>query len=493
MGGPAFYVSYAWDQEGQDGFVDQVLKPLCSQQEWQGLELRQDVNRVDVGDSLKAFVQEIGESGCVVAVLSDPYFRSFWCMSELLAVHQNGGLKGRLIPVNLSKVDFNDPQTWDEILAHWADEVQKAQFDSRQYGVAPVAGRAKLRDEVAAIYQNIDPLMDFLRTRLAATQATDAPKVLAKVEEYLRILPDAPPPRLPPPIAGAEGFAGLLERRLADKLGKGQGERIQEALRGLLEEKRIKNEPAPWLASAAEPLEAARLLRRAVKGLLEAEPAQAKALWEVAERLFGLVALRVVRPEWVQAHRAALERGEEPPLRFRLVSDAAVEILVSRLHPELKDVPLFEWKRGKEVKGCKRFNNRLRNESRAGAVIDHGVRDDFVQETLRNLWQEITPEGRRGGEPPADIKDLREELQDHLGYRHEDGDAPYLAIDADDRANRLNEQEIQRQLRRDLPSLRMIFLSSQEGDGWDRLLLLNKQSSLITLLTEFLSLMEPKP
>ncbi len=498
MGGKrAFYLSYAWDQEEKDGFVT-ALEQACANPEWSGLELRRDVNRVEIGGDLAAFVQEIGQSGCVVAVISDAYLRSVWCMSELLAVHRHGGLSGRLIPVNLSKVDFNNTKTWDEISNHWNGEVDKSQFDSRQYGATLVTERATRRDEVVLIYQNVDTLLGFLRTRLAATHADDAPKILAKVKEYLGVPPDEPPPLPQHPILEEE-FTKELETQIEDVfLGKGlgarvQGERIQGALRELLKKKGVTDvTPAHWLASRTEPLAPARLLRQAIRHLRGEGYTQDKALWVVAEQLFGLVLLRAVNPEWVSNYYATLEKEEKPQLRFRLVSEAAVEILISRLHPELQDIPMFESREKEEVRGRKRLNNHLRNAHRADTVIDRGVKDDFVQEILRELWCAITPDGRKGEKAPLNIMNHLEDLRDYLGYRHEDGDAPYLIINADDRSNRLNEDAIQQQLHEALHSLHMVFLTTQEGDGWDRLLLFNKQSNLMILLKEFLFL-EPKP
>lgn len=65
------YVSYAWKEEAQNRLVDE-LEEICAAR---GIELLRDWKRLDSGDSIRAFMNKIGEAGHVVLVLSEAYFK----------------------------------------------------------------------------------------------------------------------------------------------------------------------------------------------------------------------------------------------------------------------------------------------------------------------------------------------------------------------------------------------------------------------------------
>ena len=74
------YVSYSWSAEEQTPILD-VLGKSCRDY---GLDFRRDSERLQYGDLIKTFMDEIGNAGNIIPVFSRNYFESEYCMYELL-------------------------------------------------------------------------------------------------------------------------------------------------------------------------------------------------------------------------------------------------------------------------------------------------------------------------------------------------------------------------------------------------------------------------
>ncbi|MGB0129144.1 MAG: toll/interleukin-1 receptor domain-containing protein, partial [Rhodocyclaceae bacterium] len=79
----SLYVSYAWKAEEQKGLVDR-LEAACRKRD---ITLKRDRNEISYGKSIRAFMDEIGQGDHVALILSEPYFKSEYCMYELKAIH----------------------------------------------------------------------------------------------------------------------------------------------------------------------------------------------------------------------------------------------------------------------------------------------------------------------------------------------------------------------------------------------------------------------
>lgn len=112
------YVSYAWKAEEDSGVVAALETALAGQ----GVELVRDVRRVGYGESIRAFMDEVGEADQVVLVLSEAYFRSPYCLYELRAVAEHRDFRRRVHPIVLAGCGLHEPLWWIDIVAHWEEQ-----------------------------------------------------------------------------------------------------------------------------------------------------------------------------------------------------------------------------------------------------------------------------------------------------------------------------------------------------------------------------------
>ncbi|GLT22982.1 hypothetical protein GCM10007933_24430 [Zoogloea oryzae] len=143
------YVSYAWKAEEDSGVVAALETALAGQ----GVELVRDVRRVGYGESIRAFMDEIGAADQVVLVLSEAYFRSPYCLYELRAVAEHRDFRRRVHPIVLAGCDLHDPLWWVTIVRYWEGKV----------GELKVALTEIDRLNIGPLNQRLDEYADFRR------------------------------------------------------------------------------------------------------------------------------------------------------------------------------------------------------------------------------------------------------------------------------------------------------------------------------------------
>lgn len=116
---PEVYVSYAWAPESE-AFVDQLGDALKQE----GITLLRDKAEVRYKDSIRDFMQRIGQGDCVIVVVSDRSLKSPYCMYELLEVERNAGLRARIFPVVLQDANIFDPVVLIDYIQYWEDQYE---------------------------------------------------------------------------------------------------------------------------------------------------------------------------------------------------------------------------------------------------------------------------------------------------------------------------------------------------------------------------------
>jgi class 3 adenylate cyclase len=85
------YVSYAWGEDRSDEGKrrEDIVDKLCQTIHNTGREIGRDKDRMKSGDSIKGFATEIARSPRIIAVISDKYLHSIYCMGhELFRAYQ---------------------------------------------------------------------------------------------------------------------------------------------------------------------------------------------------------------------------------------------------------------------------------------------------------------------------------------------------------------------------------------------------------------------
>jgi internalin A len=83
---PDVYVSYAWgeDSTAEGRNREEIVNRLCSIVRASGMEIGRDKERMTAGDSIEHFAHEISRASCIVAVVSEKYLHSQYCMAQEL-------------------------------------------------------------------------------------------------------------------------------------------------------------------------------------------------------------------------------------------------------------------------------------------------------------------------------------------------------------------------------------------------------------------------
>ena len=121
------YISYAWDDVGdtsssREEIVNRIERCLLKN----GYDVRREKRKLGYGELISVFMKEMGSGGCVIAVLSDKYLRSQFCMYELLEVYRNHNFHNRLCPVFLADAeDVKDHMHRLAYIKYWANKYRE--------------------------------------------------------------------------------------------------------------------------------------------------------------------------------------------------------------------------------------------------------------------------------------------------------------------------------------------------------------------------------
>jgi len=193
------YVSYAWKAEEDSGVVAALETALAAQ----GVELVRDVRRVGYGESIRAFMDEVGAADQVVLVLSEAYFRSPYCLYELRAVAEHQDFRRRVHPVVLAGCGLHDPLWWIDIVAHWEEQGRVLEAKLSTISRANIGPLNRALDEYADFRRLVAGHMATLADMNALTEevhrATDFAALVARLQVGRAPAPvPAPKPAAPP-------------------------------------------------------------------------------------------------------------------------------------------------------------------------------------------------------------------------------------------------------------------------------------------------------
>jgi TIR domain-containing protein len=117
---PEVFVSYAWNAESS-AIVDRLQEALGQH----GIRLIRDREEVRYKDSIREFMRRIGQSKCVVVVISEKYLKSENCMFELVEIAKAQALRERIFPIVLSDANIYRATGRIRYVRHWEDEIQE--------------------------------------------------------------------------------------------------------------------------------------------------------------------------------------------------------------------------------------------------------------------------------------------------------------------------------------------------------------------------------
>ncbi len=119
----SIYISYSWKVEDKNDTVEKLLTAFSEN----GIEVKRDLNVINYGDSIRAYMDELATGGVIILVLSESYFKSPNCMYELRELYHNNRkeFRKRIFPVVLQGTKFHQAIDRIPYIRHWGEETKK--------------------------------------------------------------------------------------------------------------------------------------------------------------------------------------------------------------------------------------------------------------------------------------------------------------------------------------------------------------------------------
>lgn len=144
---PAVFISYA--SSDNNSFVERLYNFLRTQ----GYNIKIDKNDIEYKELVSRYIEALGNGGAVIALVSDNYLRSNYCMWELLKVYENKNFHKRLFPVVFPNAKITDGVGRLKYTVYWQEKRKELydamdKVDTLSISQETVAEASRLRDFV---------------------------------------------------------------------------------------------------------------------------------------------------------------------------------------------------------------------------------------------------------------------------------------------------------------------------------------------------------
>jgi internalin A len=163
------FISYAWGDETPAGQIRaKVVDGLASALEKDGFLPVRDRNEIRPGDRISAFIRRLTRSDLVVAVISDKYLRSPYCMYEIYALWQRSqatadGMIERLVPIVLPDVKIGSVRERLPYLEYWTEQAESLETLIRNPKIRPSSESWEEVRLVREFAHHMDDILFFLQ------------------------------------------------------------------------------------------------------------------------------------------------------------------------------------------------------------------------------------------------------------------------------------------------------------------------------------------
>ncbi len=363
------FVSYSWEEEKQTGVVDE-LERLCCQR---NIQLIRDKNEMQHGDLIRDFMNRLAGGEHIITIFSDTYFRSTWCMYELLTLWQKGNFQTRTHPIALDGIDLQNAQYRMAVTDYWQEKYKSTELSLQGRDPTVFIEEHKRVKHYRDYYQNINELLNFAAERLTT------PLDQLKQQNYAQILD-----KINLLQGSGTGFSddeflqeitSILAQDwnkselLRDNMTRSCGLTVipPEGLQRYMIDQCLQGDFVPMIQN----LQSAFVDSCASLG--NGKIGEMNILGQVAEGILSKLVLFNVKNEWMLQYRRtnAQNNGNEyilPEMTF-----ASAEVIVSR---EAKTIPSFQF-------GRHDFNL----QAARGVALESGFRsNDVVRDIIKRLY-----------------------------------------------------------------------------------------------------------
>jgi len=460
------YVSYSWSAEKQNPVVD-ALSESCRDY---GLDFRRDIERLNYGNLIRAFMDEIGSAGNIIPVFSRNYFESEYCMYELLQVWKNGEFHKRIHPIALGDIRLDDEDFQLALIDYWGGKTKELRDKLNGRDPATTQPLQERNTRYAAIYADCNDLIDFVSNMNLLTLAT------LRQQNFLPLLN-----RIQPKQSEAETKRrwyrkpdAEFQRIIQDNIGEilGLCGTLHDAVHSKTREELGQGDPLEILCLAKPAIAIDDVLRPATVqclSKLSANSEDHKNIWEAAKSILGWLSLFSVSSNWIEEQERHDKLGE---LEFDIavVTPCGMEIVSSRYR---QIPPKFHYEPGKlDVHGSDKISDPL----------ETGWDDDYALDRLiMEIWVRVFPEEKREFLSDSD----RGRLNNTLKLREKSKANHYYVPVYDGDGSKLHREDFLKKLSHKLHNITVIHLKSSGGRS---ALQVDNESDFMDIIREFLNI-----
>ena len=151
------FVSYAWKGQSES-LVDQLCRTFADQ----GYNILRDKSTITYKDSIKKFMDRIGRGKFIIAVVSDKYMKSEYCMYEAYRMFQSAAFRERVFPMVLSDADIFSVHGQVVYLKYWQEAYEKIETEYKSVATSSPTMAAPLAERLRDIEVTTRFINDFM-------------------------------------------------------------------------------------------------------------------------------------------------------------------------------------------------------------------------------------------------------------------------------------------------------------------------------------------
>ncbi len=445
------YVSYARKTDKDQPVVDK-LRTACKNK---NIELKVDEDQIKYGESIQEYMNDLSAGRHIIVILSDAYFKSEYCMGELLGIFRNEQFQKRVHPIVLQGTKLYKPADRPQYYKHWDDEKRNLRSEINKLDSDEDTHYLKKSENLYIdIRRNIDNLLEMLAIMNALSyelhEKTNFEEILNRIfSQQTKTESDSNKPGK----ISYEKYREQIIRNVRKILEK--NERIETALQLEITEKKIEaHDMARHLCENECRSVINELLSPAIEKLLKnISESMREETWNAAETLLANICQLVVDKELVIKMDGSKENSGDYGFEMGVKTPFGVEIISScyrRKSPKLKS-----------GLGESRISG---NDAIFEPEIETGWDDDNALDAiLREIWKNVFPEDK---EIPLNKKfsdDELEVLNETLRLREPKAQFHhYIPVNSKAQQKRLVQPEFYDKLKAKLNDITVIYFNSTE-------------------------------
>ncbi len=181
------FVSYSWGVERDTGIVDE-LGVHCQQR---NIQLIRDRETMQHGDLIRNFMDNLSGGEHVITVFSEAYFKSKWCMYELLKTYQKGDFAQRTHAIIADDCDLQDENFRFKLSDFWREKYRMLDSMLNERDRTDFIEEQKQLELYRDFYQKTNKFLNFaagrVTTKLSQLQAQNYAQIFDLINSSLHL------------------------------------------------------------------------------------------------------------------------------------------------------------------------------------------------------------------------------------------------------------------------------------------------------------------